>query len=200
MCKSATAEIRAMTRQQLLTSLILAVSCASLVFAQDRRDSPTGAGAVPEMTRLANALAGDWNNVESMESSEWFPNGGERKGTSHCGVGTGGTTLICQGDSDGSAGRLDHLIVIWWDKDTNLYRFFTCFKDRGSGCEIRGTGHWQADTFVNDYTENVKGKQKRMRDSFIDITANSHTLIEAIEIGDRNMLTLITTKSSRRSR
>src|SRR6266705_3363757 len=85
-----------------------------------------------EMAKLACALAGDWNNVETMEPSEWFPNGGERKGTSHCELGTGGTTLLCQGDSDGSAGRLDHLIVIWWDTDAKLYRFFPCFKDRGS--------------------------------------------------------------------
>jgi len=150
------------------------------------------------MAKLACALAGDWNNVETMEPSEWFPNGGERKGTSHCELGTGGTTLLCQGDSDGSAGRLDHLIVIWWDTDAKLYRFFPCFKDRGSECEVRGTAHWEGDTFVNDYIENVKGKQTKMRNPFFNITANSHALIEAIETTDGKMRTLITTKSIRR--
>jgi hypothetical protein len=152
----------------------------------------------PEMTRLAKALAGDWNNIETMERSSEFPNGGERRGNSHCELSTGLTTLTCEGQSDGSAGKLEHLIVIWWDKKAGVYRFFTCFKDQGSGCEIRGTAHWEGDIFVNDYTENVNHKPTRMRDSFIDITLSSHTLVAAIETPDGKMKTLITTKSTRR--
>ena len=102
------------------------------------------------------------------------------------------------GSSDGSAGRLDHLIVIWWDKDAKNYGFFVCFKDWGSGCEIRGTARWEADEFVNDYTEDVKGKPAKMRDTFTSITPNSHTLIAAIKTADGKMKTLITTRSTRR--
>jgi hypothetical protein len=111
---------------------------------------------------------------------------------------TGGTTLVCEGTSDGSAGKLDHLIVIWWDNQTKNYGFFVCFKDWGQGCLIRGNAHWEDDVFVNDYTEEAQGEVVKMRDSFIDITPNSHTLIAAVEGPDRKMKTLITTRSARR--
>lgn len=88
--------------------------------------------------------------------------------------------------------------MIWWDKKAGIYRVFTCFKDQGSGCEIRGTAHWEGDTFVNDYTENVDHKPTRMRDSFIDITLSSHTLVAVIETPDGKMKTLVTTRSTRR--
>ncbi len=169
--------------------------CAQLL-AQQGTTAPQAASG--EMARLAKALAGDWNNVETMERSSEFPNGGERRGNSHCELSTGGTTLTCEGQSDGSAGKLEHLIVIWWDKKAGIYRVFTCFKDQGSGCEIRGTAHWEGDTFVNDYTENVDHKPTRMRDSFIDITLSSHTLVAVIETPDGKMKTLVTTRSTRR--
>ncbi len=165
---------------------------------QDAPSAPNGSEASPEMSRLDQALAGDWNNVETMERSEFFPQGGGRLGTSHCGLTTGGVTLVCEGNSDGSAGKLSHLTVIWWDKKAKLYGFFICFRDRGSGCEIRGTAHWEGDVFANDYAENIKGKPTKMRDSFIEITANAHTLVAAIEGGDGKMKTLITTRSTRR--
>ena len=160
--------------------------------------SQSESSAAPEMQRLAQVLVGDWNNVETMEASERFPHGAQRQGTSHCGLGTGGTTLVCQGSSDGSAGKLDHLIVIWWDKDAKNYGFFICFKDWGSGCEVRGSAHWEGNEFVNDYTEGVKDKPAKMRDKFTDIAPNSHTLIAAIEAADGKMKTVITTRSSRR--
>jgi hypothetical protein len=153
---------------------------------------------IPEMAKLAQSLSGSWNNAEVLEPSERFPNGARRRGTSHCGMRIGGTALVCEGTSDGSAGRLDHLIVIWWDKAASNYGFFVCFKDWGSGCFIRGDAHWEADVFVNDYTEDVKGKSVKMRDSFTDIAPNSHTLIAAIETADGKMKTVITTRSTRR--
>jgi len=67
--------------------------------------------------------------------------------------------------------------VVWWDKDASLYGFFTCFKDTGSGCEVRGAAHWDGDKFVNDYEEVVDGKKLRFRDTFQDITANSHMMV-----------------------
>jgi hypothetical protein len=177
--------------------LIPAIFWCSLLFAQNAGSTPNISPA-PGMARVGKALVGDWNNIETMEPSGQFPNGAERRGVSHCGLGTGGASLICQGSSDGSAGKLDHLIVIWWDKAAKQYGFFVCFKDWGSGCEVRGTAHWEGDVFVNDYTENVKGKPMKMRDSFVDITANSHTLIATVETADGKMKTLITTRSTRR--
>src|SRR5215470_976047 len=85
-------------------------------------------GVSPEMEQLAKAFAGDWNTEEHMERTKFFPNGGERRGQSHVRLIAGGTTLINEVNSDGSAGKLDGMVVIWWDKEAQLYRFFTCFK------------------------------------------------------------------------
>ena len=177
--------------------LIPAVFSFCLLFAQGLGSTHSITPA-PEMARLAQAFVGDWNNVETMEPGPRWPHGAERRGTSDCELSTGGTTLICQGSSDGSAGKLEHLIVIWWDKTRKLYGFFVCFKDWGSGCESRGTAHWEGDVFVNDYTENINAKPTKMRDSFKDITPNSHTLVAAIETADGKMKTLITSRSTRR--
>src|SRR5215813_7136477 len=130
-------------------ALFLSLSC--LVLAESSTSDLTQ--PAPEMQELAHAFVGDWNNVELMEPSGQFPRGAGRRGASRCELGVGGTSLICRGSSDGSAGKLDHLIVIWWDKNTRLYEFFICFKDQGSGCEVRGTAHWDGDNFVNDYSE-----------------------------------------------
>ena len=188
-----------MNRAAMLKFVVSAFALSSCAFAQNSTlADPAIQGASPEMTKLAQTLAGDWNNVETMERSERFPNGAGRRGTSHCELSTAGVTLTCQGSSDGSAGKLDHLIVIWWDDKAKLYGFFICFKDWASGCQVRGTAHWEGDVFVNDYRESTKGKPTKARDSWIDITANSHTLIAAIETPDGKMKTLITTRSTRR--
>ena len=179
--------------------LALAVLFSSLSSAQEKATPSLAESVSPEMGKLAKALAGDWTNTETMERSEFFPNGGERRGTSHCALETRGTTLVCQGESDGSAGKLNHLLVIWWDANANLYRFFTCFSEvEGSGCKVRGTARWEGDVFVNDYTEDVDGKPTKAQDSFIEITPNSHTLTAALETADGKMKTLITTRSTRR--
>ncbi len=68
------------------------------------------AGASPEMSRLAKALAGDWNTTETMERSELFPHGGSRRGVARVRLGAGGTTLVDEVHSDGSAGKLDGLV------------------------------------------------------------------------------------------
>jgi hypothetical protein len=72
--------------------------------------------ASPEMDRLAKALAGDWDTVETMERSDFFPNGGGRHGIVHARLAAGGNTLIYEVHSNGSAGKLDGSHTIWWDK------------------------------------------------------------------------------------
>jgi hypothetical protein len=68
-------------------------------------------------------------------------------------------------------------MVIWWDKAAQRYGFFTCFKDAGSGCQVRGTAHWEGDKFVNDHEEVVHGEKVQMRDTFQDITPESYSLV-----------------------
>jgi hypothetical protein len=159
--------------------------------------SPSSSSPVPEMEKLAKNLVGDWTTTETMERGEVFPNGGSRRGLVHARLAAGGTTLIYEVHSDGSAGKLDGMLVIWWDKPANLYRIFICFNNPNHPCEMRGTGHWEGDLFVNDYEETVKGKKAPWRDTFT-FTPTSHTLIAAMEVENGTIKTMITTKASRR--
>jgi hypothetical protein len=151
----------------------------------------------PEMSKLLKVFAGDWKTAETMGKSEFFPKGGARAGTARFRLGTGGTTLIEEGSSNGSAGKLDFLIVIWWNKSTHLYQFMTCFNSYNTPCQMRGTARWEGDTFVNEYEEMVKGKATKFQDIFSDFTGRSFTLVEAISTDAGSMKPLITTKYTR---
>jgi len=159
--------------------------------------APTESAASPEMDRLTKALAGDWNTVETMERGKFFPNGGSRRGIVHVRLAAGGNTLIYEVHSDGSAGKLDGFHTIWWDRRAKLYYFFACFNNPNRPCRMRGSAHWEGDTFVNDYEEIVDGKKTQWRDSFV-ITPTSHTLVAAIETRNGIMKTVITTRGTRR--
>jgi len=183
----------------LLLALIVCVGLVSPVaFTRPQEKAAAEPSASPEMNKLAKALAGDWNTEEQMERSSFFPNGGSRRGHTHVRLIAGGTTLIDEVHSDGSAGKLDGVLVMWWDSVGRTYRFFTCFNGAGDPCKARGTAHWEGNIFVNDYEENVDGKTAKFRDSFVQITPVSHSLVAAIDNGDGTMKTLITTRSTRR--
>src|SRR5260370_14575271 len=189
-----------MKRSRLFFCLLLFVLIPSFAWAQQsgKSSQPTESAASPEMARLAKALVGDWNTAESMEKSEFFPNGGSRHGHSHVQLVADGTSLLAEFHSNGSAGKLEGLYVIWWDKPANIYRFFVCFNDSKTPCKLRGTAHWEGDTFVNDYEEVIDGKITKWHDSFLHITPTSHSLVAAMDAGDGSMKTLITTTSTRR--
>lgn len=174
-----------------VVSLIFVV--ASAAEAQEQPDKSES----PEMTRLANSFAGEWKTVETMERNEFFRNGGGRTGMAHFRLGTGGTTLIEEGSSNGSAGRLDFLIIIWWNRSTHLYQFMTCFISYNTPCQLRGTAHCEGDKFVNEYEETVKGKATKFQDVFSEFTDRSFTLVEAIATDTGSMKPLITTKYTR---
>jgi hypothetical protein len=74
----------------------------------------TNVQPVPEIKRLFVAFAGDWDTQEKREKTQFFPNGGERKGKTHIRLAAGGAMLVMEGHSDGSAGPLSYPIVIWW--------------------------------------------------------------------------------------
>jgi hypothetical protein len=151
----------------------------------------------PEMSRLAKMFVGDWDTVETMEPSEFFPNGGGRQGTTHWKLAVSGTTLIGEGHSNGSAGELTYLVAIWWDKPASVYRFFTCFNDVATPCTVRGTARWDGDRFINDYEEAVGGEKRKCHDIFTTTGPNSRSLVAAIEMKDGKLKPLITTKSTR---
>ena len=82
--------------------------------------------ASPSMNKLFRVFVGDWTVSETFQRNEFFPRGGERKGEARFTVGTGGTSLIEDYHSNGSAGKLDFLLVIWWVPDARVYKVFTC--------------------------------------------------------------------------
>ena len=179
-----------------LCSIIPFVSSIAAQQAQSRTPSDQRS-PVPEMEKLAKVLVGDWNTTETMERGEVFSNGGSRHGIVHVRLAAGGTTLIYEVHSDGSAGKLDGMLVIWWDKEASVYRVFACFNNPKHPCEMRGTAHWEDDSFVNDYEDVVNGRKTSWRDTFT-FAPNSYTLIAAIELGSGVMEPQITTQATRR--
>jgi len=149
------------TRLLLFWCCISAILVVHLTATQRMRAkaAPDQKSPVPEMDRLTKALVGDWRATETMERGEFFPDRGERHGIVHVRLTAGGTALIYEVHSDGSAARLDGMLVIWWDKEANLYRFFTCFNNPNHPCKMHSTAHWEGNSFVNDYEEMVKGKK-----------------------------------------
>jgi hypothetical protein len=66
-----------------------------------------------------------------------------------------------------------------------------------AGCELRGTAHWKGEKFVNNYEEMINGKQTKVQDIWSDIRPNSHTLTEALDIGDGVMVPYVVSHETR---
>jgi len=182
-------------RYAMTVVIVLIVSWAQ---PEERAMASLQSDSSPEIERLVKAFGGEWKVVETFERSEFLPNGGSRRGTARISLGTGGTTVIEDYHSDGSAGRLDFIAVIWWDKDAEIYRFFTCSNNVSRACQLRGTAHWVGERFVNDYEDMVAGKKTKLQDSFSQITPVSFTLIAAISAIPGDMKPVIATVYTRR--
>jgi hypothetical protein len=126
-----------------------------------------------EIQRLLKAFAGQWSVSENFEVSASNP-GRTRQGRATFTVGPG-FSLIENYRSNGSAGDLRFLGILWWDPKSNTYPFFTCANDQG--CAVRGSARWEGNNLVNTWEEEVNGKQVAFKDSFVDISPASFTLI-----------------------
>jgi hypothetical protein len=180
--------------------LLLGGSIAAAIHSSPARAQSADSTVIPEMARLARALAGDWNTVEVVQHGKPVPEGAGRRGTTHVRLAGGGTVLVSEGHSVGAVGEdLRWFITVWWDPGASRYRFLTCFKAPPDvGCELRGTARWDGDTFVNDYEEVVNGKRTKMQDLWTDIGPNSHTLTEAHESGNGVMKPYVVSHDRRR--
>jgi len=178
-------------------SRIVSVALFWLSFSLCVRAQPATIASGPEMERLAKAVVGDWETVETMERGAEFPQGGSRRGVVHARLAAGGTTLLYEVDSDGSAGKLNGFLAIWWNSEAKIYDVFVCFNSPRHPCRMRGTARWEGDGFVNDYELPAGGKTTRWRDTF-RFTPTSHTLLAAVDTGGGQMKTLITTEAKRR--
>jgi hypothetical protein len=150
------------------------------------------------MNKLFQAFVGDWAVRETFQMNEFFPKGGERKGMVRFRVGTGGTSLIEDYHSDGSAGRLDFLLVIWWNAPASTYQVFTCSSGSDNAGQLRGSAHWEQATLVNEYVEKLNGKDQNFQDRFSDLTSAAFTLVAGIERNGKTFLPLITTTYRRK--
>jgi len=181
-----------------LVLLLLSIASSQQESSSLLLSESTVSAASPEMDRLAKALAGNWDTVETMAHSQFFPNGGFRKGIVHARLAAGGYTLIYEVHSAGSAGKLDGFLAIWWDRVSQLYYFLACFNNPNSPCRMRGTAQWKRDSLVNDYVTVVNGTKTPWRDTF-RFAPTSHTLVAATDAGSGAMATVITTTATRTS-
>ena len=183
-----------------MSPTILWPLCGAVLFGSLALGQSRDSAAIPEMARLAKVLAGDWNTVEIMQHGKPVPEGAGRHGTVHVTLVGGGTALVSEGQSTGAVGGdLSWFITIWWDAGAKVYRFLTCFRTSAdASCELRGTAHWEDDTFVNDYEEVINGRRTKIQDVWTDITPNSHTLTEAHDTGNGVMKPFVVSQSTRR--
>jgi hypothetical protein len=172
------------TRRSVSASQIVLIFLSALVYAQCYA-SAAESTASPAMKHLFQAFVGYWRVEETFAQSEFFPKGGSRRGRAHFSIGTGGTSLIEDYHSNGSAGKLDFLMVVWWDSEIQRYRVFTCSNDSQNAGKLRGTAHWERGTFVNDYEEVVNSEPKKFQDRFSELTPQSFTLVAGPMTGRR---------------
>lgn len=145
---------------------------------------------------MLRSFEGTWSVFENFPKSDFFPKGGARTGTAKITAGPGRLSLVEDYHSNGSAGKLDLLAILWWDSAAQTYRPLICAND-GEGCVVRGTLHWQGNTLINDYDEVLGGKKRKMRDSFVDISPTSFTLIASVFTQGSEWQPIITTRYKR---
>ena len=164
--------------------------------------SPTAANPVaselqpsPEMKRLFDVFVGQWIVAESFEVSA-SRKGKSRTGTASFRAGPG-FSLIEDYRSNGSAGELRFLALVWWDPSAQVYRLLTCANN--DGCHLRGTLKWEGSALVNSWEEQVNGKPATFKDSFVDISRSTFRLVSEGS-ADGKTIWHVTTKYVRRNR
>lgn len=154
--------------------------------------------ASSSLDKLFRVFVGDWTVSETFQKNEFFPKGGERKGEAHFTIGTGGTSLIEDYHSNGSAGKLDFLLVIWWDSEARVYKVFTCSNNPDNAGGLRGTARWEGDTLVNEYEETVNGKPLKFQDRFTKTSTGGITLVAGMVRAGKDFQLSITTTYKRK--
>jgi muconolactone delta-isomerase len=142
----------------------------------------------PEMQELYDAFVGTWNVSEVFEVSA-SRQGKTRQGTASFRL-SPGASLIEDYKSDGSAGELSFLALLWWDKSARVYRVLTCANQ--DGCELRGTARWHGHTLVNSWQEDVNGKRATFNDSFVDISLSGFRLVSEGSIDGKRIWRVVT--------
>jgi hypothetical protein len=178
---------------------LLAISCGAWGQPQKshasetKRPAETELDASPEMERLLKAFVGEWLVKEAFEVSSM--KGRTREGTATFRAGPG-FSLIEEYRSNGSAGDLRFLALLWWDPESQVYRFLACANN--DGCRLRGTAKWEGTSLVNTWEEEIEGKKMSFQDSFLDISPSSFTLVSE-GLGDAGDVWHVTTKYTKQT-
>jgi hypothetical protein len=161
----------------------LLILTAVVAWAQPQRDTVTAPGtnrpspgtlqpSLP-MRRLLKTFSGEWKVSEAVEVSA-TQQGRTRQGL--CTIQAGpGFSMLEDCRTNGSAGELQFLAVLWWDSKADAYPFFTCANIEG--CAMRGTARWEGNRLVNSWEEQDKGKRVTYKDSFVDLSPTSFRLV-----------------------
>ena len=153
----------------------------------------------PEIKKLFEALAGIGTPAKKGSTRDFFRTEASARADRTCGSRLAGPCWLWKATL---MARPDRSVTLSWSGGIRTPIFiatFTCFKDADSGCEVRGTAHWDGDKFVNDYEELVPGNEMRFRDTFQDITPNSHTLVFAWIKANGSTQPVIINKAVRRA-
>ena len=148
----------------------------------------------PEMERLLKTFVGKWLVKETFEVDA-TKKGRTREGTATFRAGPG-FSLLEEYRSNGSAGELRFLALLWWDPESQVYRFLACANN--DGCRLRGTAKWEGANLVNTWEEEIEGKKMSFKDSFVDISPTSFTLVSE-GLGDAAAVWHVTTKYTRQA-
>jgi hypothetical protein len=159
-----------------------------------KRSAESRVRASPEMGRLLNAFVGKWVVKETFEVSA-SKQGRTREGTATFRAGPG-FSLIEEYRSNGSAGDLRFLALLWWDPKSQVYPLLTCANN--DGCRLRGTARWEGMNLVNTWEEEIEGKKISFKDSFVDISPSSFTLVSE-GLGDGTAVWRVTTKYTKQT-
>jgi hypothetical protein len=179
---------------------LLAISCGAWGQPQKsgasdtKRSAETGVRASLEMERLLNAFVGKWIVKETFEVSA-SKQGITREGTATFRAGPG-FSLIEEYRSNGSAGDLRFLAILWWDAKSQVYPLLACANN--DGCRLRGTARWEGMSLVNTWEEGIEGKKMSFKDSFVDISPSSFTLVSE-GLGDSAAVWHVTTRYTKQT-
>jgi hypothetical protein len=181
-----------MTKIGTITALLVFVGAGCVHFqksdAAANKPASSELQPSPEMRRLLDTFTGDWTVKETFEVSA-SRQGKARQGTASFRAGPG-FSLLEDYRSNGSAGNLRFLAVLWWDQTDQVYRLLTCANN--DGCGLRGTAKWEGKALVNSWEEVVDGKTARFKDSFVDIQPSSFRLVSEGLSEDRVIWGVIT--------
>lgn len=131
----------------------------------------------PEMAKLSKMIVGTWNVSMKIEP---MPEMGQPNATTGTGkdvtkLGPGGLSTVSDFNSPGYAGGFRGHGVVWWDSNDQQFHSVWCDNMMPIGCEMAGTGKFDGDKLVMEYTSNAMGQKIHMKETMQPAGPDSYT-------------------------